>query len=136
MDNYIILYIKLNKMEKFIIDYAVDYFKESTSKKKQIKNQELDQLLQLQLNINPLSDSGIRGLIHEIRRDVVIENEEGDKGWICGSSDGYYLSYNAIDILTHLMGYEGKINKMKMIHKRGMDMLKDKIYYKQQEINF
>ena len=123
-------------MEKFIIDYAVDYFKTSTSKKKQIKNQELDQILQIQLGITPLSEGGIRGLIHEIRKNVSIENEEGSKGWICGSSDGYYLSYNPLDILTHLMQYEGKINKMKTIHQKGMELLRTKIYYSQQEINF
>jgi hypothetical protein len=123
-------------MERFITDYVVKYFKEKTKKNKQITNQELDILLQTDLGVRPLSEGGIRALVHYIRVNIVIENEEGEKGWICGTSDGYYLTYNAIDILTHLNQFEGKIRKMMLVHKRGMSMLVDKIYYKQAEMNF
>jgi hypothetical protein len=123
-------------MEKFITDFVVDYFKSKTKKNKQITNQELDILLQTELNVRPLSEGGIRALIHYIRVHIIIENEEGEKGWICGTSDGYYLTYNPIDILTHLNQFEGKIRKMMLVHKRGMSMLVDKIYYKQAEMNF
>ena len=123
-------------MEKFIVDFVVDYFKNKTSRKKQINNQDLDALLQLELGTNPFHDSGIRALIHYLRVKVPIENESGDKGWICASSDGYYLTYNPIDILTHLQQFEGKIRKMMLVHRKGMSMLVDKIYYKQQEIDF
>jgi hypothetical protein len=123
-------------MEKFITDFVVDYFKAKTSKKKQITNQQLDELIQLELGTTPFSEGGIRALIHYIRVHIVIENEEGEKGWICGTADGYYLTYNAVDILTHLNQFEGKIRKMMLVHKRGMSMLVDKIYYKQAEMQF
>jgi hypothetical protein len=123
-------------MEAFITDFVVDYFKKKTSKKKQITNVVLDELLQLELGTTAFSESGIRGLIHHIRVHIVIENEEGEKGWICGSHDGYYLSYNAVDILAHLTQFEGKINKMMLVHKKGMSMLVDKIYYKQAQMDF
>lgn len=123
-------------MEKFITDFVVDYLKTKSSKKKQITNQKLDELMQLELGITPFSEGGIRGLIHYIRVHITIENEQGEKGWICGTVDGYYLTYNAIDILTHLNQFEGKIRKMMTVHKRGMSMLVDKIFYKQQELNF
>jgi hypothetical protein len=123
-------------MEKFITDFVVEHFKNNTSKKKQITNQNLDELLQLSLGVTPFSDAGIRGLIHYIRVHITIENEQGEKGWICGTIDGYYLSYNAVDILTHLNQFEGKIRKMMVVHKKGMSMLVDKIYYKQQELKF
>jgi hypothetical protein len=123
-------------MEKFITDFVVDYFKHKTSKKKQITNRELDEVLMLELGVKSFADADIRALIHYIRVHITIENEEGEKGWICGTSDGYYLTYNAVDILTHLNQFEGKIRKMMLVHRRGMSMLVDKIYYKQQEINF
>lgn len=123
-------------MEKFITDFVVEHFKANTSKKKQITNQNLDELMQLSLGITPFSDGGIRALIHYIRVHITIENEQGEKGWICGTVDGYYLTYNPIDILTHLNQFEGKIRKMMVVHKKGMSMLVDKIFYKQQELNF
>lgn len=123
-------------MEKFITDFVVDYFKSKTTKKKQITNQQLDNLLQSELGCNQFHESGIRALIHYMRVHIIIENENGQKGWICGTSDGYYLSYNALDILTHLQAFEGKIRKMMMVHRKGMSMLVDKIYYTQKEIDF
>lgn len=123
-------------MEKFITDFVVEHFKANTSKKKQITNQNLDELMQLNLGITPFSDAGIRALIHYIRVHITIENEQGEKGWICGTVDGYYLTYNPIDILTHLNQFEGKIRKMMVVHKKGMSMLVDKIFYRQQELNF
>lgn len=123
-------------MESFITDFVVDYLKSKTSKKRQITNQELDELLQLQLGTTAFSEAGIRALIHYIRVHITIENEQGEKGWICGTTDGYYLSYNAVDILTHLNQFEGKIRKMMLVHKKGMSMLVDKIYYKQAEMQF
>ena len=123
-------------MEKFITDFVVGYFKNKTKKKKQVTNVELDNLLQKELNLKPFSDGGIRGLIHYIRVNIVIENEEGEKGWICGTPEGYYLTYNPIDILIHLNQFESRIRKMMLVHKRGMSMLVDKIYYKQSEMKF
>jgi len=123
-------------MEKFITDFVVDYFKRKTSKKKQITNRQLDEVLVNELGVKQFADADIRALIHYIRVHIIIENEEGEKGWICGTSDGYYLTYNAVDILTHLNQFESKIRKMMLVHRKGMSMLVDKIYYKQQEINF
>jgi len=123
-------------MEKFIVDYLVDYFKTKTSKRKQINNQHLDALLQADLGLNAIGDGGIRAMIHYLRVNVVIENEEGEKGWICASSDGYYLTYNAVDILVHLNQFESKIRKMMLVHKKGMAMLVDKVYYKQSQMEF
>ena len=123
-------------MEKFIVDFVVDYFKTKTSKKKQINNQQLDTLIQNSLGTTPFSDSGIRELIHYLRVNVEITNEEGERGWICASSDGYYLTYNATDILQHLESFEGKIRKMRRVHSKGMEVLVNKIYYKQAEMKF
>ena len=123
-------------MEKFVTDFVVENFKNKTSKKKQITNQSLDELLQLELGTKAFSEGGIRALIHYIRVNISIENAEGDKGWICGTSDGYYLTYNAVDILTHLNQFEGKIRKMMLVHKRGMSILSNKIYFLQQELQF
>lgn len=123
-------------MESFVTDFVVSYLKENTSKKKQITNQQLDDLLQLQLGTTAFSDGGIRALIHYIRVHITIENEQGEKGWICGTTDGYYLTYNAVDILTHLNRFESNIRKMMLVHKKGMSILVDKIYYKQAEIQF
>lgn len=123
-------------MEKFIVDYLVDYFKTKTSKRKQINNQHLDALLQSELGLNPIGDGGIRAMIHYLRVNVVIENDEGEKGWICATSDGYYLTYNAVDILVHLNQFESKIRKMMLVHKKGMAMLVDKVYYKQTQMEF
>ena len=123
-------------MEKFISDFVIDYFKTKTSKRKQITNQKLDELLQMELGLNPIGEGGIRAMIHYLRVNMIIENGEGEKGWICGTSEGYYLTYNAIDILAHLEQFEGKIRKMLVVHRKGMSMLVDKIYYKQSEIQF
>jgi len=123
-------------MERFITDFAVDYFKTKTSKAKPITNQELDFLLQKELGIRSLSDSGIRALIHHIRVNVPIRNEDDEQGWICASADGYYLSYNGVDILTHLQSVNGKINKMSMMLMRGKSVLDEKIYFKQSKLEF
>lgn len=114
-----------------ITDYVIGYFKEKTNRRKMITNQQLDLLLQQDLGCRAFSDGGIRALIHQIRVHNVIRNQEGEVGWICGTHDGYYLSYNAIDILTHLNQFEGKIRKMMVVHKKGMETLKNKIYYMQ-----
>ena len=123
-------------MEAFITDFVVNHFKHKTSRRKQITNQQLDDLLQLELGTTAFSEAGIRALIHFIRVHITIENEQGEKGWICGTTDGYYLTYNAVDILEHLNQFEGKIRKMMLVHKKGMSMLVDKIYYKQAEMQF
>lgn len=123
-------------MEKFITDFVVEYMKNNTTAKKPITNQRLDLLLQTELNCNSFHESGIRALIHYMRLHVNIENDNGDKGWICGSSDGYFLSYNPIQILTHLQQFEGKIRKMMRVHEKGMSLLVNKLYYKQLEMDF
>jgi len=123
-------------MEQFIVDYVVEHFKKNTSKKRLINNQQLDLLMQTDLNTTAFHDSGIRALVHYLRVNVDITNESGEKGWICATTDGYYLSYNANDILMHLTSFEGKIAKMRRVHNKGLQVLMDKIYYKQQELNF
>ena len=123
-------------MDSLITEFVVDYMKRRTSKKNQITNTQLDSLLQTELGAKPMSEAGIRALIHHIRVHITIVNEEGENGWICGSTDGYYVSFNAIDILTHLQAFEGKIRKMMAVHRRGMSMLVNKIYYKQSELKF
>ena len=123
-------------LDSSIVDFVVEHFKAKTTKRKQITNQQLDTLLQTEMNTRPFSDGGIRALIHHIRVHRTIVNENGEKGWICGTTDGYYLTYNAIDILTHLNQFEGKIRKMMLVHKKGMATLSEKIYYLQSKMEF
>jgi hypothetical protein len=123
-------------MEQFVVDFVVDYFKTKTTKRKQINNQQLDSLMQESLGTNAFGDGGIRALIHYLRVNIVITNEQGEKGWISASSDGYYLTYNPTDILAHLEQFEGKIRKMRRVHSKGMEILMEKIYYKQTEMQF
>ena len=123
-------------MEKFVTDFVIDYMKRHTNSRKPITNQKLDLLLQTELGCTQFHESGIRALIHYIRLHVDIVNENQEKGWICGVSDGYYLSYNAVHILTHLQAFEGKIRKMMLVHERGMSLLVNKLYYKQAEFDF
>lgn len=123
-------------MENNILNYLVDFFKEKTSHKKQINNQEIDHLLQTNLEIKPIGEGGIRALIHYIRMNVTIKNEQGDEGWIVGSSDGYYLTFDPIHIMTHLERFDGKISKMMLIRNKGYALLNRKVYYKQQKLQF
>jgi hypothetical protein len=124
-------------MQNSTIDYLIDYFKFNTSKKKPITNERIDQLLQTSLGLKPIGDGGIRALIHEIRKNYEIVHEDTqDRGWICGNSDGYYLTYSPHDILDHMNQFEGKIRKMMLIHRKGMEVLMDKIYYKQSKLQF
>jgi hypothetical protein len=123
-------------MENNVLSYLIDFFKEKTSHKKQINNQEIDHLLQTNLEIKPIGEGGIRALIHYIRMNVTIKNESGDEGWVCGSSDGYYLTFDPIHILTHLQSFDGKISKMMLIRNKGYALLEKKVYYKQQKLQF
>ena len=123
-------------MENNVLSYLIDFFKEKTSHKKQINNQEIDHLLQTNLEIKPIGEGGIRALIHYIRMNVTIKNENGDEGWVCGSSDGYYLTFDPIHILTHLQSFDGKISKMMLIRNKGYALLEKKVYYKQQKLQF
>jgi len=123
-------------MENNVLSYLIDFFKEKTSHKKQINNQEIDHLLQTNLEIKPIGEGGIRALIHYIRMNVNIKNESGDEGWVCGSSDGYYLTFDPIHILTHLQSFDGKISKMMLIRNKGYALLEKKVYYKQQKLQF
>lgn len=124
-------------MNNNTIDYLIDYFKFNTSKKKPITNQQIDLLLQTSLGLKPIGDGGIRALIHEIRKNYEIyDDETNERGWVCGNSDGYYLTYNPHDILDHMNQFEGKIRKMMMIHRKGMEVLVNKIYYKQSSLKF
>lgn len=124
-------------MNNNTIDYLIDYFKFNTSKKKPITNQQIDLLLQTSLGTKPIGDGGIRALIHEIRKNYEIYHDDTkERGWVCGNSDGYYLTYNPHDILDHMNQFEGKIRKMMLIHRKGMEVLVDKIYYKQSTLKF
>ena len=123
-------------MENNVVSYLIDFFKEKSSYKKQINNQEIDHLLQTNLEIKPIGEGGIRALIHYIRMNINITNKEGDEGWIVGSSDGYYLTFDPIHILTHLDRFDGKIRKMMLIRNKGYALLDKKVYYKQQKLQF
>jgi hypothetical protein len=124
-------------MNNNTIDYLIDYFKFNTSKKKPITNERIDQLLQSNLGIKPIGDGGIRALIHEIRKNYpIVHDDTKERGWVCGGNDGYYITYNAHDILDHMNQFEGKIRKMMVIHRKGMEILMDKIYYKQSTLKF
>jgi len=124
-------------MNNNTIDYLLDYFKYNTSKKKPITNQRIDQLLQSNLGMKPIGEGGIRALIHEIRKNYSIFNDDTkERGWVCGGNDGYYITYNGHDILEHMNQFEGKIRKMMVIHRKGMEILMDKIYYKQATLKF
>jgi hypothetical protein len=123
-------------MENNVVSYLIDFFKEKSSYKKQINNQEIDHLLQTNLEIKPIGEGGIRALIHYIRMNITITNEEGDEGWIVGSSDGYYLTFDPIHILSHLDRFDGKIRKMMLIRNKGYALLDKKVYYKQQKLQF
>ena len=122
-------------MTKEILEYTIQYLKENTTITKQIINADLDHILQNKFNLNyPLGDKKIRDIIHDIRVYYNIENEQGESGWICGSYQGYFISYNPYHISEHLQQFEGKINKMKMVLFKGESVLKFKLYYKQSEL--
>jgi len=123
-------------MENNVVSYLIDFFKEKSSYKKQINNQEIDHLLQINLEIKAIGEGGIRALIHYIRMNITITNDDGDEGWIVGSSDGYYLTFDPIHILTHLDRFDGKIRKMMLIRNKGYALLDKKVYYKQQKLQF
>jgi hypothetical protein len=123
-------------MENNVVSYLIDFFKEKSSYKKQINNQEIDHLLQTNLEVKPIGEGGIRALIHYIRMNITITNKDGDEGWIVGSSDGYYLTFDPIHILTHLDRFDGKIRKMMLIRNKGYALLDKKVYYKQQKLQF
>jgi hypothetical protein len=123
-------------MENNIVSYLIDFFKTKTSHKKQISNHEIDHALQTNLEIKPIGEGGIRALIHYIRMNVTITNEEGEEGWVVGSSDGYYLTFDPIHIMAHLDRFDGKIRKMMLIRNKGYALLDKKVYYKQQKLNF
>lgn len=124
-------------MNNNAIDYIIDLLKTKTSKKKPITNQQIDLLLQTDLGMRSVGDGGIRALIHEIRRNYQIcHNKTKEVGWVCGNSDGYYLTYNAHDILEHMNQFESRIRKMMLIHRKGMEVLVDKVYYKQSSLKF
>ena len=122
-------------MTKEILEYTIEYLKENTSINKQIINADLDHILQNKFNLNyPIHDKGIRDIIHDIRVYYNIENEKGESGWVCGSHDGYFVSYNPYHISKHLQQFEGKINKMRMVLSKGESVLKYKLYYKQSKL--
>ena len=123
-------------LDRVILEFTIDYFKANTNKKQPITNQKLDQVLQDGMGCRPFSEGGIRALIHQIRVQCRITDGNENVGWICGNSDGYYLSYSALDILTHLTQFEGKIRKMMKVHKKGMETLMNKMYYTQTELEF
>jgi hypothetical protein len=123
-------------MENNVLAYIVDYFKEKTSHKKQINNQEIDILLQTNMKTKPIGEGGIRALIHYIRINISINNEQGEQGWICGSGEGYYLTFDPIHILAHLERFDSKISKMMLVRNKGYEILEKKVYYKQQKIQF
>jgi hypothetical protein len=122
-------------MTKEMLKYTIEYLKDNTSINKQIINNDLDLILQNKFNLNcALGDKRIREIIHDIRIYYNIENKKGESGWICGSHDGYFISYNPYEISKHLQQFEGKINKMKMVLSKGESVLKFKLYYKQSEL--
>lgn len=123
-------------MESNLVAFLVDYMKKKTSPKKPITNNEIDFMLQNELGTKPIADAGIRALIHYIRVNVPIKNENNEEGWICASADGYYLTFDPIHILQHLESYEGKIHKMMLVRKKGYEILERKVYYKQSKIKF
>lgn len=123
-------------MENNVLTYLIDYFKHKTSAKKPITNAEIDVLLQNEVKTKEIGQGGIRALIHYIRTNVSIKNEAGEEGWVCGSSDGYYLSFDPIHILTHLESFDGKIQKMMLVRKKGYEILERKVYYRQSKIDF
>lgn len=123
-------------IDLMIVDFVIDYFKKNTSKRKVITNTNLDLLLQREMGCRPFHEGGIRELIHQIRVHNTIKDDNGEVGWICGRADGYFLSYNAIDILTHLNKFEGNIRSMMSVHQKGMETLKNKIYHKQTTLKF
>jgi hypothetical protein len=122
-------------MENIIMTTMLEKLK-MTTKNNQVTNSELDAYIQNKLETKPVSEGGIRAYIHHIRLHVDITNDKGHKGWVCGTSDGYYVTYNPYEILDHLRSFEGKINKMMQVHRKGMSILMDKVYYKQQKFEF
>ena len=119
-----------------IVSFLIDYFKEKTSHKNPITNQSIDILLQENMKTKELGQANVRGLIHYIRVNFSIKNEEGEEGWICGTSDGYYLSYDPIHIMNHLERFDSKIHKMMLVRKKGYKILENKVYYRQSKLQF
>lgn len=120
----------MEDITKFVFDYLI----KNTNESKKIINRDLDSIVQLQFNCHPLSEGRVRGIIHEIRTQMPILREDGVTGWVCGDSEGYYVSYNPYRILEHLNQFNGKIMKMQLVYRKGMQVLSDKIFYKQLEL--
>ena len=127
--------IKMTKPTEYMIMDAIVTLLKKTNKKKTMKNQEIDSLIQKEFKLkNPLTEPKIRECVHYIRLFYDIKNSKDELGWICGTSDGYYISYTPYEILSHLESFEGKIRKMMLIHKKGMSILQNKIYYRQSQL--
>jgi hypothetical protein len=115
-----------------LVDYTIEYLKMTTSIGKQITNNSLDGVLQSAFGLSkPLGDGKIREIIHIIRTNHTIYNEEKQLGWICGTHDGYYVTYNPYEIIKSIRSFEGKIRKMNLVVQKGYETLFTKTYYKQ-----
>jgi hypothetical protein len=125
----------MSKPTEYIIMDAIVKILKKTNKKKTMRNEEIDTLIQKECGLKKsLTEPKVRECIHYIRLFYEIKNDKGELGWICGTSDGYYISYTPNEILSHLESFEGKIRKMMLIHKKGMSILQDKIYYRQSKL--
>lgn len=114
------------------VEFLYDYLITNSSTKERIVNQKLAKILKKEFNMKShVHESFIRKCINTIRTKMTIINQVGDLGWVCGDSDGYWVSYNADEIQAHLFAFNGKILKMLAVHQKGQEVLMGKIRTKQ-----
>ena len=114
------------------VEFLYDYLITNSSTKERLVNQKLAKILKKEFNMKShVHESFIRKCINTIRTKMTIINQSGDLGWVCGDSDGYWVSYNADEIQAHLFAFNGKILKMLAVHQKGQEVLMGKIRTKQ-----
>lgn len=117
------------------VEFVYDYLIKNSSTRKRIVNQKLAKALKKEFDMKShVHESFIRKCINTIRTKMTIVSEYGELGWVCGDSDGYWVSFNADEIQAHLYSFNGKILKMLAVHQKGQEVLMGKIRTKQLEI--
>jgi hypothetical protein len=125
----------MTNSELLAVEFIYDYLIKNSSTRQRIVNQKLGKKLRDAFNMKThVHESFVRKCINHIRTKMNIINQTGDLGWVCGDSDGYWISFNADEIQAHLYSFQGKILKMMTVHQKGQDVLMGKMRTKQLEM--
>lgn len=117
------------------VEFIYDYLMKNSSTRERIVNQKLAKVMKKHFEMKGhVHESFIRKCINTIRTKMNIISSTGDLGWVCGDSDGYWVSYNADEIQAHLYSFNGKILKMLAVHQKGQEVLMGKIRTRQLDI--